>query len=724
MKEPPFPTCGDCQRYKSASRCVLPEVVEGGNPSGSVLVIVGQDPGRQEEEQGRPWVGPSGRYVRSFIETFSRVFSRIYLTNACLCRADKPPTKAEIEACRPNLEKVLSEAGSDAQLMACGRIAESALKGRDYVYVPHPSSFLRVGQSIQRWVVGARSKLRITQEFPEFPISEYNGEPITSSTVSVDAEFTDIRNPFLISVFDGERCYYFPPSKFHALPHILSEKTIIAHNAVVEGYILHSLGLDVGDVTFVDTLSMSRAYDDSMSSDLKSLAAYAFGLVYSSPKELRKGEITRDVILYNARDAYVCYRLFRVLSNLRDYTVLRHALLDGLIPTLVRMGARGIRIDQDEVSRLMKEIKSKRDATFRELKDAKDINWDSPVQVKSFFEGLGYKTDSVDKTFLQGVDHPVARKLLEYRKYSKLISTFLKPLQEVERCWFLLNPSGTETGRLSFLDGVVNVQTIPDELRSCFVPDPGYVWVKADFKTHEVRVLAWLAETPVWRDNVADWSKEPTPIHDLLKKGDPYDQLSYLYDFVDDPKLRRDLTKMTFLALMYGAGPKRIYEQAVKMGAFAPFDKVKQVVEELKRKLVSIERLRNFVENRSKYLGTHHTPILTWPPLWRARRFDLRGADFKAMDEYRKALINTPVQGAAADICTMAALMISNIYDLLNIVHDEIDVQVPEEDLVSAKDYIKRCMTVFWTLRLPSGFSLPVIPNLEVEIKEGRSWAL
>lgn len=706
---PPFSTCGSCTRWRTSRGPVLPERVTLGGQG--VVIIVGQDPGKEEDRLGRPWIGPSGRFVRYLVDILFPHFGEAVLTNAVLCASDHEPTEEEISDCLPNLASLID----GATVVSCGRVAERAVRmaGKTPIYVPHPSSYHRVGGSERRWIAEVINKLP-PRGVPEF---EFHSGRLNADPVAVDAEFTDLNYPFLISVSDGTRVVTYTAEEFHRLPEDLNGKTIVAHNAVVEAWILDSLGVRAAG--YIDSLSALRYWDDRGPLDLKSSARYYLGVSWDRPtvKELKSGSVNERTVRYNAADAVVCYRLFSRVNTLSRFTESRlyRALSRDLTQFLVDMGKRGIRVDRGEVARLHAEYSRKREELEKELRSYANINWNSSSQVLEYYRREGYNIGSTSKDVLMTVDHPTVPILLEYRNAAKLLSTYLDRLGGVDRVHFLLSPSGTETGRLSFLWGTVNVHTIPDALRSCFVPDPGYVWVKADYKNHEVRVLAWLAETNVWRFDVVDWSEEPRPLYDILYRGDPYDALSSVYSgIVEDPKLMRDVTKMTFLALMYGAGPNRIYEQAKKMGVVASYEDVKSAVESMKRRLSSLPRLKRFVDRVAERHGD--VRIISWPPLWRRRKFLLRGS--RSYEEYDKALLNTPVQGAAADITMLAALEIGRSLPVLLVVHDEIDLQVPDGE--EWTETIVEIMKFGWMRRTPW---IETPPPLSVEVKCGDRWS-
>ncbi len=141
------------------------------------------------------------------------------------------------------------------------------------------------------------------------------------------------------------------------------------------------------------------------------------------------------------------------------------------------------------------------------------ININSPKQLQVlFFEKLGIKPIkknktgfSVDTDVLEEIakTHDVARLILEYRKLSKLSSTYVDGLLKAvdmrdNRIHTTYDSFGTTTGRMSSNDP--NLQNIPtgegyaDEIKSCFVPSAGNIFLVADYSQIELRILAFLSQ--------------------------------------------------------------------------------------------------------------------------------------------------------------------------------------------------------------------------------------
>jgi len=163
--------CRGCDLYKNATQAVL-----GEGPKTARLVLIGEQPGDQEDLQGRPFVGPAGRMVDKGLEEAGISREGVYITNAVKHfkfeergkrRIHKKPGAGEVRACRPWLDAELSIVRP--HVIGCmGATASQAIFGNDFrlskdrgrpIEVPeyglavatvHPSAILRAPDHDQR----------------------------------------------------------------------------------------------------------------------------------------------------------------------------------------------------------------------------------------------------------------------------------------------------------------------------------------------------------------------------------------------------------------------------------------------------------------------------------------------------------------------------------------------------------------------------------------------
>ncbi len=93
--------CTKCELHKSRTRAV-----PGEGPYDAKVFFVGEGPGQNEDEQGRPFVGAAGKFLTELLESIGLRRSEVFITNIVKCRppSNRAPRKVEIEACKPYLE--------------------------------------------------------------------------------------------------------------------------------------------------------------------------------------------------------------------------------------------------------------------------------------------------------------------------------------------------------------------------------------------------------------------------------------------------------------------------------------------------------------------------------------------------------------------------------------------------------------------------------------------
>ena len=167
--------CEGCELFKAATQTVF-----GEGPPEAEMLMVGEQPGDVEDEEGRPFVGPAGRMLDRALEDLGIVRDKVYVTNAVKHfkwvpkgkrRIHQTPRASEMRACRPWLEAEV-EALRPRLIVALGATAVGSLMGAgakvmrdrgrimESVYGPclitvHPSSLLRVeGEDERRAAYG------------------------------------------------------------------------------------------------------------------------------------------------------------------------------------------------------------------------------------------------------------------------------------------------------------------------------------------------------------------------------------------------------------------------------------------------------------------------------------------------------------------------------------------------------------------------------------------
>ena len=93
--------CTKCELHKSRTKAV-----PGEGPHDARIMFVGEGPGQNEDEQGRPFVGAAGKFLTELLESIGLKRSDVFITNIVKCRPpnNRPPRKPEVETCNPYLQ--------------------------------------------------------------------------------------------------------------------------------------------------------------------------------------------------------------------------------------------------------------------------------------------------------------------------------------------------------------------------------------------------------------------------------------------------------------------------------------------------------------------------------------------------------------------------------------------------------------------------------------------
>ncbi|NGP08241.1 UdgX family uracil-DNA binding protein [Rhodococcus sp. 14C212] len=146
--------CRGCELYRNAERTVF-----GAGPATARLVLVGEQPGDQEDRAGEPFVGPAGRLLDRALEAAGIDRGEVYVTNAVKHfkferaaaggrRIHKKPARGEIVACRPWLVAELQAVQPDV-LVCLGATAAQSLLGPSFRVTAHRGEILHLDGEVQ-----------------------------------------------------------------------------------------------------------------------------------------------------------------------------------------------------------------------------------------------------------------------------------------------------------------------------------------------------------------------------------------------------------------------------------------------------------------------------------------------------------------------------------------------------------------------------------------------
>jgi DNA polymerase-1 len=392
-----------------------------------------------------------------------------------------------------------------------------------------------------------------------------------------------------------------------------------------------------------------------------------------------------------------------------------------LIAVLARMESRGIRLDRSRLARMKTELGAEAGVLRADIVRLAGVefNPDSPKQLgEVLFERLklprgrktrtGYSTDSSVLERL-AARHEVCREVLRYRELTKLCRTYLGPLpaaidERTGRVHATLEQTGTATGRLSSLEP--NLQNIPARtaagqlVRQAFVPEPGNVFVSADYSQIELRVLAHLARDAVLT-SAFEQGEDVHRTTAALVLGVDRDSVV--------PEQRR-LAKVINYGIVYGMGERNL---AVQTGLAV--EQAREFLDAYLARFQGVAQWRDRVVEQARAEGLVRTIAGRIRPVP-----GVADRNRVVAEASKRAAINAPVQGSAADIVKVAMLGIERGMNdaghapgMILQVHDELLFEVPEPAAGEVAELVKHEMENAWALAVP----------LVADVRTGANWA-
>ena len=411
-----------------------------------------------------------------------------------------------------------------------------------------------------------------------------------------------------------------------------------------------------------------------------------------------------------------------------------------LLPCLVDMTLRGIRVDIEAMEKASQFMLKQKDEALKNLKALCGFNveiWAAASIAKAFDEiGLDYpKTEkgapSFTKAFLNNHSHDLAKQLLLAREYDKSKNTFmdgmLKHVGKDGRIHGHINQirsddGGTVSGRISMSNP--NLQQIPARhpelgpmIRSIFLPEEGERWASIDYSQQEPRILVHFAS--LYQKHTGIEMPKVEEFVDGYTNNPDMDFHTMVADMADIP---RKQAKTINLGMMYGMGVGKLADQ-LDLGK----DEAKDLTEQYDKKVPFVKKLMRVVQDRVQN-GNAEGSIRSLLgrkcrfPLFEPRSFGMHkampleeakahyGPSVSLQRAYAYKALNRLIQASAADMTkkAMVDLYKSGTTPLLQ-VHDELAFSVQSEDAAKGLARI-----------MESGIDLEVPMKTDIEI--GSNW--
>ena len=318
----------------------------------------------------------------------------------------------------------------------------------------------------------------------------------------------------------------------------------------------------------------------------------------------------------------------------------------------------------------------------------------------------GYST-AADVLEKLAPDYPIIAKILEYRQYTKLKSTYADGLagyiQEDGRIHSKFNQTITATGRLSSTEP--NLQNIPIRvelgrlIRKVFIPEDGFVFVDADYSQIELRVLAHCSGD----SHLIDAYKEKKDIHRITAS-----QVFHIpFDEVTDQQ-RRNAKAVNF-GIVYG-----ISSFGLSQDLSITRKEASKYIEDYFTTYPGIKIFLDDTVKHAKEMGYVVTLFGRRRPVP-----ELSSSNYMQRSFGERVAMNAPIQGTAADIIKIAMIGVGRRLKeqkmksrLVLQVHDELLVEAYKPELDQVKKILKEEMEQAASLDVP----------LEIDMHTGDNW--
>jgi DNA polymerase I-like protein with 3'-5' exonuclease and polymerase domains len=436
---------------------------------------------------------------------------------------------------------------------------------------------------------------------------------------------------------------------------------------------------------------------------------------------------------YAEQDAGLTLRLWQRFKaeiqqqSLNDVWEMEMALL----PILIEMRSRGIRVNEEKAQLLKKEFIQKENKLLKKIKDETTLGVDiwAARSVAQVFDRVGIDYPLTQKSgepsftanWLANCEHPIAQLIREAREVNKFHSTFIDSIQRfvhkgrihAEINQLRSDQGGTVSGRLSYANP--NLQQIParnkefgNKIRSLFLPEEGKQWGSFDYSQQEPRLVAHYSSAigqnlDGSEEFIKAYQDESADFHQIV---------------ADMAEISRTQAKTINLGLFYGMGKNKLSKE---LGISK--DKAEILLNKYNSRVPFVKKLAEAVTQSASKFGFIRTikgrkcRFDKWEPATFGMNQAMNYNEAKANygNNIRRAFtykaLNRLIQGSAADQAKQAMIECFKMgYTPLLQIHDELCFSVyDEKDMKN----IKNCMeNAIENLRVP----------FKVDIELGLNW--
>lgn len=534
---------------------------------------------------------------------------------------------------------------------------------------------------------------------------------------------------------ESEKMYFLEGEEIEQLKDILEDADIekIGYELKQDYLALRPYGIELDKIAF--DISIAEYIIDSKSStsyEFDIIAnKYLYRKVTSKEDLLGKGVKAIDYPDVDIKDlddyaAGIMSTVYGVIDKMKkvikedDMEMLFYDVEMPLIEVLGDMEYSGIYTDEKIIDDLGKEFDEIIESTESKIFEyaGEEFNVNSPKQLGVIlFEKLelpvvkktktGYSTNAEVLEKLSD-KHPIIDLIGEYRSVVKLKSTYIDGIKALVnpidgRIHSSFNQTVATTGRISSTDP--NMQNIPvrtemgRKIRKVFIAEPGKKLVDADYSQVELRVLAHMSGD----EHMIEAFESGEDIHRKTASQ------VFGVDFDDVTPELRSAAKAVNFGIIYG---KSDFGLAKDLGISQK--KAKDYIASYFAKYGSIKGFMDHIVSSAEDLGYSTT-------MFNRRRYipEIKSSNFMDKNRGKRAAMNAPIQGSAADIIKIAMV---NVYNrlkeeelsskLILQVHDELIVEAVEEEIEKVQELLRS--------EMENAVNLSV--DLDVDLNTGDSW--
>ena len=571
---------------------------------------------------------------------------------------------------------------------------------------------------------------------------------VDTETTSLDYMIADLVG-ISVAVEPGEAAYIPFGHDYLGVPEQLSRELVLAalkplledpgikkvgQNLKYDMSIFAQHGIALQGIEF-DTMLESYVLDSvATRHDMDSLAEKYLGeqtikfadVAGKGPGQLTFNQIALEIAgPYAAEDADITLQLHQVLwPQVSAHASLGKVFTDielPLVPVLSRIERTGALVDDTLLFQQSQELALRLAELEREAWDlaGQEFNLASPKQLGDILftkleipilKKTAKGAPSTKEEVLQelALDYPLPKVLIEHRGLAKLKSTYTDKLpvminRTTKRIHTSYNQSGTATGRLSSSDP--NLQNIPvrnaegRRVRQAFIPAEGSKMVAADYSQIELRIMAHLSEDP--------------SLLAAFAAGQDIHRATAAEVFSTHPEhvtidQRRSAKAINF-GLIYGMSAFGLAKQ-LNIGRKQAAEYIDTYFDRYPGVLNYMNSVRSSAAEAG-YVETYFGRRLYLPEINSRNGMRRQAAE--------RTAINAPMQGTAADIIKLAMISVDDWLqnsDLRSVmimqVHDELVLEVPEDELQVVSEGLMQRMESAATLKVP----------LLVDVGVGNNW--